>query len=165
MMAEAGLADDFKPIYNHPHPFARRRAMWSRTYSKRVTGIPADKVWAVWTDVNQWHTWQPDIAYATLDGDFRAGNTFTLKPKRGPAVSIEILVAEPGRQFTDLTRFPGARMVGHHEFITHDDALEIRTTMSIEGFLSFLWRKMVAEDVANGMAQQTEALIGKARNA
>ena len=35
--------------------------------------------------------------------------------------------------------------------------------MSIEGFLSFLWKKIVAEDVANGMESQTEALIERAR--
>jgi hypothetical protein len=54
-------------------------------------------------------------------------------------------------------------MFGSHEFISHGDELEIRTTMSIEGFLSFLWRKIVAEDVANGMAKQTEALIEQVR--
>ncbi len=139
--------------------------MWSMTYSARVTGIPAGKIWKVWTNVNQWHTWQPDIEYAKLDGEFKVGNTFRLKPKAGPGVSIEIIKVEADRQFTDLTRFPGARMFGCHEFIAHGDELEIRTTMSIEGFLSFLWRKIVAENVANGMKEQTEALIEKARNA
>jgi hypothetical protein len=56
-------------------------------------------------------------------------------------------------------------MYGCHEFITHSDELEIRTSVSIEGYLSFLWRKIVAENVANGMAEQTEALIEKSRNA
>lgn len=137
--------------------------MWSKTYSKQVTGVRAEDVWRVWTDVNQWHTWKPNIEYAKLDGDFKVGNTFELKPKGGPAVSIEIIKTEPGHQFTDLTRFPGARMFGSHEFIAHGNELEIRTTMSIEGFLSFLWRKIVAENVANGMAEQTEALIERAR--
>ncbi len=139
--------------------------MWSKTYSKRVRGVQAEKVWKVWTDVNQWHTWQPDIESAKLDGDFSVGNTFKIKPKNGPAVSIEIIKVESGRQFTDLTRFPGACMFGCHEFIVHGDELEIRTTMSIEGFLSFLWKKIVAEKVANGMAKQTEALIERSKNA
>ncbi len=139
--------------------------MWSKTYSKRVSGLPAKEVWKVWTDVNRWHTWQPDIESAELVGEFKAGNTFRLKPKGGPWVSIQILKVEPGQQFTDLTRFPGARMYGCHEFITHGGELEIRTTMSIEGFLSFLWRKIVAENIANGMAAQTEALIEKTRSA
>ena len=137
--------------------------MWSKTYSKRVSDLPAEKVWEVWTDINRWHIWQPDIESAELDGEFKAGNTFRLKPKGGSCVSIRILEVEPGHQFTDLTCFPGARMYGCHEFIVHGDGLEIRTTMSIEGFLSFLWRKMVAEKIAHGMAAQTEALIEEAK--
>ncbi|MDF0607099.1 hypothetical protein HZU77_015855 [Neisseriaceae bacterium TC5R-5] len=137
--------------------------MWSKTYSKKITGVQAEDVWEVWTDVNQWHTWQPDIEYAKLNGDFKVGNTLKFKPKGGPDLSIEIVKLEPGRQFTDLTYFPGARMFDSHELISHKDGLEIRTTISINGFLSFLWRKIVAEDVANGMEIQTEALIERAK--
>jgi hypothetical protein len=137
--------------------------MWSKSYSKRVRGISAEKIWAVWTDVNQWHTWHDDIEWAKLEGQFKVGDTFKLKPKGGPEVSIRFIKIEPGQQFTDLTCFPGARMFGCHEFITHGDELELRTTISIEGFLSFVWRKLVAEKVANGLVKQTGALIEKAK--
>jgi uncharacterized membrane protein len=138
--------------------------MWRKSYSKKIKGLQADQVWKVWTDINQWHTWQSDIEQATLEGDFKVGNTFLLKPKGGPKVKIELIKVEPNQQFIDLTRFPGAKMYGSHEFIMHGDELEIKTTMSIEGPLSFLWRKIVAEDVANSMPQQTENLIEKTRN-
>lgn len=137
--------------------------MWIKTHSTRVKGLKAEDVWKVWTDVNGWHTWQTDIEYAKLVGEFEVGNTFQFKPKGGPEIPIEIVKIEPGRQFTDLTRFPGARMFDAHELISHGDELEIRTTLSIEGFLSFIWRKIVAENVANGMKEQTEALIERAR--
>jgi hypothetical protein len=139
-------------------------SMWSKSYSKNVRGLSVEKIWAVWTNVNQWHTWQPDIEQARIEGAFEVGNTFMLKPKRGPSVNIEIIRAEPFRQFTDLTRFPGARMYGSHEFIQHESELEIKTTMSIEGPLSFIWKKLVAEDVAAGMAEQTDSLINIVRN-
>ena len=61
--------------------------MWSKTYSKKVTGVQAENVWKVWTDINQWHMWQPDIEYAKLDGDFKVGNTFKLKRRRSARVS------------------------------------------------------------------------------
>ena len=138
--------------------------MWSKTYSKKIQGLKAEQVWKVWTDLNQWHTWQSDIEYAKLEGEFKVGNTFLLKPKGGPKVNIEIIKVEPNRQFTDLTRFPGAKMYGSHEFVIHGDELEIKTTMSIEGPLSYVWRKIVAEDVANGMMEQTENLIEKAKS-
>lgn len=139
--------------------------MWSKTYSKKVQGLKAEQVWKVWTDLNQWHTWQSDIEYAKLEGEFKVGKTFFLKPKGGPKVKIEIIKVEQNRQFTDLTRFSGAKMYGSHEFVIHGDELEIKTTMSIEGPLSFVWRKIVAEGVANGMMEQTGNLIEKAKYA
>lgn len=138
--------------------------MWSKSYSKLVSGLSVEKIWAVWTNVNEWHEWQPDIEEAKIEGEFKVGNTFMLKPKGGPKVKIEIIEAEPFKHFTDLTKFPGARMYGSHEFIAHGNELVIKTTMSIEGPLSFLWRKLVAEDVANGMPDQTESLINTVRN-
>lgn len=138
--------------------------MWSKTYSKRVKGIQAEQVWQVWTDINQWHTWQSDIEHAKLAGEFKVGSSFWLKPKGGPKVKIELIKIEYLKEFTDLTRFPGAKMFGSHQFIHHGDELEIKTTMSIEGPLSFLWRKIVAEGVANSVPQQTDNLIEKAKN-
>ncbi|MBI1822106.1 MAG: SRPBCC family protein [Nitrospirae bacterium] len=138
--------------------------MWSKTYSIKTKKLKADQVWKVWADVNQWHAWQNDIEYAKLVGEFKTGNIFLLKPKGGPKVTIELIKVEPNKAFTDLTRFPLARMCGSHEFITQGNEMEIKTTVSIEGFLSFLWRKLVAEDVAKGMKEQTEKLIERALN-
>ncbi len=138
--------------------------MWSRTHSKRVQGILAEQVWRVWTDVNQWHHWQPDIDRAHIDGAFAVGNTFMLKPKGGPKVNIEIVEVQPNRRFTDLTRFPGARMFGDHEFVQRGGELEICTTMRIEGPLAFVWRKIVAEGVARSIPAQTDQLIARAAN-
>lgn len=79
-------------------------------------------------------------------------------------MNIELILVEPFKQFTDLTRFPGARMYGSHEFIQHENELEIKITMSIEGPLSFIWKKLVAEDVANSLPEQTENLINTVNN-
>jgi len=139
--------------------------MWSKSYSKTVKGLTVSQVWKVWADVNQWHTWQDDIEYATLDGEFKKGNSFRFKPKGGPKFNIELIRVEPNSVFVDLTKFPLAKMYDSHELIDHGNELEIKTTISIEGPLSFLWRKIVAEGVASGMKDQTERLIEKARNA
>jgi hypothetical protein len=139
--------------------------MWSKSYSKTVKDLTAGQVWNIWTDINQWHTWQDDIEYARLDSEFKKGGAFLFKPKGGPRFNIELTKVEPNFAFVDLTRFPLAKMYDAHELIDHGDKLEIKTTISIEGPLSFLWRKIVAENVANGMKEQTERLIEKVRNA
>jgi hypothetical protein len=138
--------------------------MWSKTYGKTLENIDVTRLWEVWIDVDRWSEWQQDIDEARLEGAFAAGSRFTLKPTGGPRVKIEILEVEPNRRFTDLTRFPLARMYGVHEFIPRDGAVEIRTTIKVEGPLAFIWRKIVAEGVANGLEQQTDWLIERARS-
>lgn len=138
--------------------------MWSKSYSKTIEGLDANRLWDVWTDVNQWHSWQDDIEYAKLDGEFRAGSVFHFKPKGGPVLKIELTEVKPNSAFVDLTRLPLAKMYDSHELIRCGNQLEIKTTIRIEGPLSFLWRKLVAEHVAKGMEEQTEKLIEKARN-
>ena len=137
--------------------------MWKKTYSTRVRGLDAAKVWKAWTDVDAWHTWQNDIDFAKLEGPFVAGTTFILKPKGGPEVRIRLTKVEANKYFADLTQFPLARMVGEHEFVRHGDELEIKTTISVDGWLGFVWRKLVAEGVANGLAEQTASLVSRAR--
>jgi len=137
---------------------------WSQTYSKTIKGVSAAAVWDIWQDINHWHTWQEDIEYAKLNGEFEMGNSFILKPIDVSAVTISLIEVEKNKSFTDLTRFPLAKMYGKHEFIQHGDALEIKTTMSVEGFFAFIWRKIVAEDVAAGMQAQTESLIKKVQD-
>ena len=138
--------------------------MWTKSYSKTINDLKASQVWKVWADVNQWHKWQDDIEYAKLDGEFKTGNIFQFKPKGGPKINIELTKVEPNSVFIDVTRFPLAKMYDSHELINHGDKLEIKTTISVSGPLSFLWRKLVAENVANGMQEQTERLIKEARN-
>ena len=137
--------------------------MWSKSFSKRIKGLNADQIWNVWIDVNQWDKWQDDIEYAKLEAEFKPGNTFLLKPKGGPKVKIEILRVEENINFTDLTRFPLTTMTGSHDFIQRGDELEIKTTMTVKGPLSFVWRKIVAEGIVNGLADQTEKLLERSR--
>ena len=138
--------------------------MWTKSYSKTVENLNAAEVWTVWTDVNHWHTWQDDIEFAKLNGEFRKGGLIHFKPKGGPNIKLELTEVKPNSVFVDLTRFPLARMFDSHEIIDHGENLEIKSTIRIEGPLSFLWRKLVAENVAKGLEEQTDRLIEKVKN-
>lgn len=137
--------------------------MWMSSYSTTVKGVDVDRLWRIWADVDAWHTWQSDLDHAKLEGEFVAGSTFLLKPKGGPRVRIALVTVEPNRCFVDLTRFPLARMYGAHEFIARGDEVTIRTSVSVEGALGFLWRKLVGEGVAASLEAQTQSLVARAR--
>jgi len=126
-------------------------------------GVAPAQVWRVWSDVNRWQAWQPDIEYAKLDGPFEAGQVFRFRPKGGPELRLEITEAKPHAGYTDLTRFPGAKMLDSHELLDHGDRIEIRNTLTVTGRLGFLWRKLVAESVAAGIEDQTRRMVEQAR--
>jgi hypothetical protein len=113
--------------------------------------------------VNGWAGWQADIEYARLEGAFEAGRVFKFRPKGGPELHIELTEATPLKSYADLTRFPLARMHDSHEIVDHGDCIEIRNTLTVTGPLGFLWRKLVAEDVAAGIEGQTRNMIEQAR--
>lgn len=133
---------------------------WQKSYEIEVSGLKPEQVWAVWTDINHWHEWDSDIDYARTDEPFQKGCRFVLKPKGGPKVRLEIVECKVLESYTDLTRFPLAHMYGHHEMkVLESGNLHLKTTMRLRGPLTFLWRKLVAQNIVNALPQDTANLI------
>lgn len=52
-----------------------------------------EKVWTILSEVNKWETWESDNKSPVLNGDFKAGNSFTWK-SNGLSIRSDIKVAE-----------------------------------------------------------------------
>ena len=137
--------------------------MWTRTYTKTVTGVKKEDVWKVWTDVNNWPTWHGDLDYCKLEGDFVVGNHFMLKPKGVGPVKIVLTEIDDGKSFTDCTTFFGAKMYDTHAMEETPEGLKLTNTLKVTGPLRWLWIKLVAQNVADTIPEETEALINLAR--
>ena len=133
--------------------------MWSKSHSIVTKLATKEQMWTLLSDVNNWHTWDMDIEYAKMDGKFEQGNTFLLKPKGGPKVNIELIEVVKPYKFTDMTKFPLAKMYGEHVFEDTADGLKLTTTMKVEGILGFLWRKLVAQGIVNSLPVEMEAQV------
>ena len=129
------------------------------TATRVVEGITKEQVYSFWADVNNWTKWNDDIKSAELHGEFKEGNFFTLTLKNGQKVKIKLLKVEENKSFTDLTSFPLAKMYGIHEIIEKDGKIELVATIKIEGFLSFLWTKIVAQNVADSLGSDMDKMI------
>ena len=128
--------------------------MWTRSHSIVTKEVTKEQLWKLFANVNEWHTWDEGVEYAKLEGEFEKGNHFLLKPKGGPKVKIELVETVQNRKFTDLTRFPLAKMYGEHVFEDTSEGLKITTTMKVEGLLGFLWRKVVAQGIVNSLPSE-----------
>lgn len=132
--------------------------MWEKSFSKSYKNLSKEKIWDLWSSIESWPTWNEKLDYCKPMGPFEKGCQFILKPKAGPKATISIVDLKKGEFFTDCTKFPGAKMYGHHQMIEENGKLRLTTSMSISGPLSFLWRKIVAEKVALSLEAETEKL-------
>jgi len=138
--------------------------MWEHSCSKVYSGITKEAIWHLWSDVNNWHKYDPDIEYAKMDSSFEKGNFFILKPKGTPfKVNIQLVDVQKYKSYTDCTKFFGAKMYGMHEMHQEGENIRLSITMKVTGPLSWLWRKLVAEGVAKSNLEQMDNLAHQAR--
>ena len=138
--------------------------MWTKIHSQLYTGIKKETIWSLWTDVNNWSKWHDDLDYCRMDGEFVVGNSFMLKPKGAPAVKIILTDIKPGIEFTDCTRFFGAKMVDTHSMSETPDGLLLSNKLVVTGPLRWLWIKLVAKHVADSVPNEVESLVNLARS-
>jgi len=125
--------------------------MWTKSHSIVTKAVTKEQMWKLFADVNNWHTWDEGIEFARLEGKFEKGNHFTLKPKGGPKLKVELLETVVNKSFLDVTKFPLAKMYDNHTFEETADGLKITNTISVTGILSFLWIKLVAQNIVNAL--------------
>jgi hypothetical protein len=138
--------------------------MWTKTYSKTFPGLKREDIWRIWTDINNWPKWHGDLDYCKLEGEFKVGNHFFLKPKGIKQVKIMLTEIHEGYSFTDCTSFFGAKMYDTHSMIDTPDGLKLTNKMVVIGPLKWLWIKLVAQNVADTIAEETENLVALARS-
>jgi len=80
-----------------------------------VTTAPPAAVWALWSDVATWPTWNADLAVVTVDGPFATGSTVTMHAVAGgDPVVLRLADVVPGEQFVDEAELAGLTIRTRH---------------------------------------------------
>ena len=137
--------------------------MWVRSVGKVYQNVSKAAVWQAWADVNNWPSWDDELAYCELNGDFKAGNSFLLKPKKGPKVKIHLTEVVPGVSFSDCTHFPGAKMHDIHYLEETSEGLRVANKITVTGLLGFLWVRLVVRGISESIEKQMDQLVNYAR--
>lgn len=81
-----------------------------REASLETTASPA-AVWRVWSDVDRWPDWNPDMKEARLDGPLRLGSTGMINTRSGGKHDVVVTHYEEGRSFElESTALPATKM-------------------------------------------------------
>lgn len=94
----------------------------------------------------------------------RLGNHFFLKPKGVKPVKILLTEINEGYSFTDCTSFFGAKMYDTHSMEDTVEGLKLTNKLVVTGPLKWLWIKLVAQNVADTISEETEKLVKLARS-
>lgn len=137
--------------------------MWKKKFSKSYEGVSGETVWKIMTDINNWPDWHKGLESCHIEGDFKVGNHFILKPKGGREVKIKLTEINKGTSFTDCTKFPGAKMWDTHTLEEKEGKLLVSNSLHVTGPLKWLWIKLVANKVASSIEEKIDTLINLAK--
>ena len=137
--------------------------MWIKNHSKFYPNVSPEAIWKIWVDINNWPSWHGDLDYCKLDGDFKVGNHFMLKPNGASAVKIMLTEINEMQNFTDCTKFFGAKMYNTHSMEAKDNGVLLSSELVVTGPLKWLWIKLVAKNVADTAPDEMDSLVNLAR--
>jgi hypothetical protein len=115
-------------------------------------------IFAIYADVERWHTWDPDTKSATLNGPFAVGSKGRLCPSKGREVPIEITSLVPGRSFTARSKIPFFQMDFDHELTPGESGTEVVHRVTLSGPLTPLLSLLVGTQVREGLPRTLRSL-------
>jgi hypothetical protein len=69
-----------------------------REASRETRAAPAD-VWRIWSDVNTWPEWNPDMKESRLDGPLQVGTVGMINTRSGGKHRVVVTQFESGKSF------------------------------------------------------------------
>lgn len=115
-----------------------------------VAALP-ERIFSIYEDVPNWHTWDPDTKSASLDGPFRVGSRGKLTPSKGTTVPMVLTAVVLNRSFTVESRIPLFRMVFEHELLPRGSTTEVVHRVTFSGLLSVLLGRLLAKQLNIGL--------------
>lgn len=133
--------------------------MWQKKVSRCYLGISREAIWNVWADVKSWPKWDKTLKKCEGQNPFIQGAIFRLTPTQGPSVDIILSEVTPYHSFTDFCKLKGAVMYVVHQLSDTQEGLKITVTITIKGWLSWLWVNLFAKKLANNLDTQLDTLV------
>lgn len=137
--------------------------MISKSYTFTTKEVSQKQIWDLICNVNQWKQWDKTLENSEINGEFKKGNFFIIRPVGGPNVKILLVEVRPNSYFKDLTIFPLAKMYGEHLYENTPEGLRLTVTMSISGPLAFLWNLIVMKGIVKGLPEDIQTQINEAK--
>ena len=133
--------------------------------ASRNTSASAEQVWRVWSDVNAWPEWNPDMKEARLDGPLQQGTRGMINTRSGGKHDVVVTMVEPGRAFElESSAMPMTRMAIRASVVPLASGARMTQAFEPRGLLAPLVGPLMSgailgtfEKVLEGPARKVEA--------
>ncbi len=103
------------------------------------TVAPAEKIWAIWMNVERWSEWDTELRDASLEGKFTLGAIGKLTPKRGRVSEFRVSQFSLGQSYTFTIALPLCKLNIHRYLTNHADGIYFTHEVSFQGILASLF--------------------------
>ena len=127
-------------------------------HSIRTKATP-ESIWALWSDIKTWNTWDHGIEGGEIQGDFVEGAKGWLKTKGGPKVKFQILRAEKNKVFHDRSALPLTSLDFIHTLERNGDYTIVTQRVEMTGLLTFIFAKVIGSGIKKDMPSVMAKLV------
>jgi hypothetical protein len=129
------------------------------------TLAPPDRVWQVWSDIDSWPEWNPDMKASHLNGPLKLGATGNIDTRSGGKHDVVVTQFQQGRSFElESTALPGTKMAIRATIAPSGSGSRITQGFEPRGLLAPIVGPMMGGQilktfnaVLNGLKQRVEA--------
>ena len=113
--------------------------------------VPPMLIDQIWSEVDQWHRWDPDTKQARLDGPFSVGTRGRIVPSKGMGIPMVVTERSKGSSFTVVGYIPLFRLHFEHMVCAANGGSDVLHRVWFTGPLAFLFGPGVARQVREGL--------------
>jgi hypothetical protein len=135
-----------------------------REASLETKAAPA-RVWRVWSDVNTWPEWNPDMKESRLNGPLKIGATGTINTRSGGKHDVVVTQFEEGRSFElESTAMPMTKMAIRATVTSTLTGTRIAQAFEARGLLAPVVGPMMAGPILKTFNSVLQGLAKKAES-
>jgi uncharacterized protein YndB with AHSA1/START domain len=124
---------------------------------------PIEKVWKLMSDIDKWPEWNKDVAVARLNGDLRAGTTFTWKAGPG-TITSRLEAVEENRLIAWSGKTMGIKAVHIWRLDSKGSETVVTTEESWDGILARLLKGYSERTLSKAITDGLQLLKHAAEN-
>ena len=135
--------------------------MWTYIHEKECS-INIDRLWDLYSNVENWKLWDEDIKTISLDGEFKVGTKGVMTMDGQDPMNFSLTVVEPKKCFIDETVIEPLNVtivVGHFIEQKTDDRFYIRHSVIIKGENADMVAEKIGESFTVDIPKSMEKLI------